>query len=60
MYKLLSQVLGAVAVLVSLLLVAYELKRNNDIAVVQSQYELLSLKTIYGRCLRTRMCFAWC
>ena len=44
MYKLLSQVLGALAILVSLLLVAYELKRNNDIAVVQSQYELLSLQ----------------
>jgi len=44
MYKLLTQVLGALAVLVSLLLVAYELKRNNDIAVVQSQYELLSLQ----------------
>lgn len=44
MYKLLSQVMGALAVLVSLLLVAYELKRNNDIAIVQSQYELLSLQ----------------
>lgn len=37
MYKLLSQLLGALAVLVSLLFFAYELKRNNDIAVVQSQ-----------------------
>jgi hypothetical protein len=44
MYKPLSQVLGALAVLMSLLLVAYELKRNNDISVVQSQYELLSLQ----------------
>lgn len=44
MYKMLSQVLGALAVLVSLSFVAYELKRNNDIAVVQSQYELLSLQ----------------
>lgn len=44
MYKLLSQVLAALAVLASLLLVAYELKRNNDISVVQSQYELLSLQ----------------
>lgn len=44
MYKLLSQVLGGLAVLVSLSLVAYELKRNNDIAVVQSQYELIALQ----------------
>jgi hypothetical protein len=44
MHKLLSQVLGALAVVLSLLFVAYELKRNNDIAVVQSQYELLSLQ----------------
>jgi len=44
MYKLLSQILGALAVLVSLSFVAYELKRNNDIAIVQSQYELLSLQ----------------
>ena len=44
MSKQLSQVLGALAVLVSLLFVAYELKRNNDISVVQSQYELLSLQ----------------
>lgn len=44
MYKLLSQLFGALAVLLSLLFVAYELKRNNDIAVVQSQYELLSLQ----------------
>jgi hypothetical protein len=44
MSKKLSQVLGALAVVLSLLFVAYELKRNNDIAVVQSQYELLSLQ----------------
>ena len=44
MDKQLSQVLGALAVLVSLLFVAYELKRNNDISIVQSQYELLSLQ----------------
>ena len=44
MYKQLGQVLGALAVLVSLLFVAYELKRNNDISIVQSQYELLSLQ----------------
>jgi len=44
MHKQLGQVLGALAVLVSLLFVAYELKRNNDISVVQSQYELLSLQ----------------
>ena len=44
MYKLLSQVLGGLAVLVSLSLVAYELNRNNDIAVVQSQYELIALQ----------------
>jgi len=44
MKKRLGQILGGLSVLVSLLLVAYELKRNNDIAVVQSQYELLSLQ----------------
>jgi hypothetical protein len=44
MYKLLGQALGALAVLLSLLFVAYELKRNNDIAIVQSQQELLSLQ----------------
>ena len=44
MDKQLSQVLGALAVLASLLFVAYELKRNNDISIVQSQYELLSLQ----------------
>ena len=42
--KLLGQALGASAVLLSLLFVAYELKRNNDIAIVQSQQELLSLQ----------------
>ncbi len=45
MFKQISQVLGGLAVLISLLLVAYELKRNNDIRVVESQYELLSLQT---------------
>jgi len=44
MNKQQSQVLGALAVLMSLLFVAYELKRNNDISIVQSQYELLSLQ----------------
>lgn len=44
MYKPLSQVLGGLAALTSLFFVAYELKRNNDIAVVQSQYELIALQ----------------
>lgn len=44
MYKHISQALGALAVLMSLLFVAYELKRNNEISIVQSQYELLSLQ----------------
>jgi len=43
-YKLLSQTLGGLAALASLFFVAYELKRNNDIAVVQSQYELIALQ----------------
>ncbi len=34
---------GLVAVIVSLLYVGYEIKRNNDLAVVESQQELLSL-----------------
>lgn len=44
MYKVLSQVLGGLAVLVSLSFVGYELKRNNDLAVVQSQHQLLELQ----------------
>lgn len=39
----LGQILGGSAVVVSLLFVAYELRRTNDIAVVQSQHDLVSL-----------------
>jgi hypothetical protein len=42
--RLLGQLMGALAALVSLCFVGYELRRNNDIAVVQSQYELLALQ----------------
>lgn len=38
-----AQMLSGLAVLASLLFVGYELKRNNDLAIVQSQYELVSL-----------------
>ena len=44
MYKVLSQVLGGLTVLVSMGFVGYELKRNNDLAVVQSQHQLLELQ----------------
>jgi hypothetical protein len=44
MFARISQVLGALAVLASLLFVGYELQRNNDLAVVQSQHELLGLQ----------------
>lgn len=44
MYKWLGQLTAALAAVVSLSFVAYELKRNNDIAVVQSQYELIALQ----------------
>ena len=50
LYEFLGKMLGGAAVLASLLFVGYELKRNNDLAVVQSQQELLAisveLKTI--------------
>ena len=38
----LGQVLGGLAVFASLVFVGYELKRNNDLAVVQSQHELVA------------------
>jgi hypothetical protein len=41
--KVLSQLLGGLAVFASLVFVGYELKRNNDLAVVQSQQELLAI-----------------
>ena len=41
--KFLSQFVGGLAVLASVVFVGYELKQNNDLAVVQSQYELLAL-----------------
>ena len=44
MFKLLSQIFGALAALASLSFVGYEMKRNNDIAVVQSQFELLAIQ----------------
>jgi hypothetical protein len=39
-----SERIGLIAVVVSLLYVGYELKRNNDLAVVASQKDLLSLQ----------------
>ena len=42
-FKFLSQLVGGLAVLASLVFVGYELKQNNDLAVVQSQNELLAL-----------------
>ena len=41
-FQWLSQTLGGLAVLASLVFVGYELKRNNDLAVVQSQQELVA------------------
>ncbi len=38
-----TQLLSALAVLASLIFVGYELKKNNDLAIVQSQHELISL-----------------
>lgn len=38
----LGQILGGLAVFASLVFVGYELKRNNDLAVVQSQQELVA------------------
>ena len=38
-----TQLLSGIAILASLLFVGYELKRNNDFAIVQSQHELISL-----------------
>ena len=43
-FKRISQAIGALAVVVSLVFVGYELQRTNDIAVVQSQHELLALQ----------------
>jgi hypothetical protein len=38
-----AEKVGLIAVIVSLLYVGYEIKRNNDLAVVESQQDLLSL-----------------
>ena len=40
---MLGQLLGGLAVFASLAFVGYELKRNNDLAAVQSQQELLAI-----------------
>ncbi len=38
-----AEKVGLIAVIVSLLFVGYEIKRNNDLGVVESQQELLTL-----------------
>jgi hypothetical protein len=43
MFRIISRLLGGLAVFASLVFVGYEIKRNNDLAVVQSQQELLAL-----------------
>lgn len=42
-FKFLSQLFASLAVLASVVFVGYELKQNNDLAIVQSHYELLAL-----------------
>jgi hypothetical protein len=54
MFARLSQILGALAVLASLLFVGYELQRTNDLAVVQSQHDLLSLQIVMKEWLTDR------